>query len=148
MALKLGRQAGFTITEMVLVMAIIAIILAVSAPFYLSLSNSSQLDAATGILAQDLYQAQTNSRSGAADSQWGVAVNGQDITLFSGSSYATRDPDHDSTYTVPNIISISGSSQVVYSKLYGLPVSTGSFSLNDGAKSSSVVVNNKGIVEY
>jgi prepilin-type N-terminal cleavage/methylation domain-containing protein len=148
MAHKLPRQSGFTLLEMALVVAILAIILGVSAPVYMALSNGSQLDAATGILAQDLYQAQINSRSGAADSQWGVAVNGQDIVLFSGSSYATRNTANDSTYTVPSVVSIGGSSQIVYSKLYGLPVSTGSFTLNDKAKSNNLVVNNKGMLEY
>ncbi|MEO5627330.1 MAG: prepilin-type N-terminal cleavage/methylation domain-containing protein [Candidatus Saccharimonadales bacterium] len=139
---------GFTIIEIILVIGIITIMTAVAAPFYLSLSNSNELDAATNLLAQDLYQAQTYSRNQAQDAQWGVSVNGQVITLFSGSSYAARNPANDVVYTVPKAVKLSGSSQVVYSKLYGLPQATGSFSLVGGGKTSNVVVNNKGMVEY
>lgn len=142
------QQTGFTLIEILLVMAIVTILTAISAPFYLSLSRGNDLDAATSLLAQDLYQAQSYSRNRNQDSQWGVAVSGQVITLFSGSSYATRDTANDVVYTVPSSIAISGSSQIVYSKLYGLPQSTASFTLTGGGKTQTVVVNNKGMVEY
>lgn len=142
------NQSGFTIIELVLVLGIIVTITAISAPFYMSLSRGNDLDAATSILAQDLYQAQTYSRNRNQDTQWGVAINGQVITLFSGATYASRNASQDIIYTVPNSISLTGSSQIVYSKLYGLPVATGSFTLSGGGKTKTVVVNNKGMIEY
>lgn len=142
------QQTGFTLIELLLVMAVVTIITAISAPFYVSLSRGNDLDAATSLLAQDLYQAQSYSRNRNQDSQWGVAINGQVITLFSGASYATRTTANDVVYTVPSSIAISGSSQIVYSKLYGLPQSTASFTLTGGDRTQTVVVNNKGMVEY
>jgi Tfp pilus assembly protein FimT len=134
--------------EMMLVVAILTVIMAIGVPSYLALSNSNQLDSATSILAQDLYQAQTYSRSQNQDSQWGVAVNGQTITLFSGSSYATRNTGQDVDYVVPTAVTLSGTTQIVYSKLYGLPQTTGTFTMTGGGKTSSVVVNSKGMLEY
>lgn len=142
------RSQGFTLIEIMLVMAIITAMTAVGAPFYLSLSRNNDLDVATSLLAQDLYQAQTYSRNRAQDSQWGVAVNGQVITLFSGPNYASRNTANDVVYTVPGAINISGSGQIVYSKLYGLPQTAGSFSLTANGNTRTVVVNNKGMVEY
>ena len=142
------KQAGFTLAEMVLVVAIITLILAIGTPVYMSLSNSNQLDVATNILAQDLYQAQVNSRSQAEDSQWGVAVQNQAITLFQGANYATRNTANDVVYSLPSSIQVSGSSQVIYSKLYGLPTAGGSFGLADSSDSRTVTVNNKGMVQY
>lgn len=139
---------GFTLIEMLLVIGIITTIMAIGTPLYLSLNNSNQFDGAVSILVQDLYQAQSYSRNQSQDSQWGVAVNGQVVTLFSGSSYATRNTAHDVTYTVPSAITLSGSTSIVYSKLYGLPVSTATFTMSGGGKSSNIVVNNKGMVEY
>jgi prepilin-type N-terminal cleavage/methylation domain-containing protein len=139
---------GFTIIEMLLVVAVLTIILLVASPLYGSLNNSNQFDAATNILVQDLYQAQTHSRNQFQDSQWGVAVNGQVITLFSGATYASRNTANDVTYTVPSSIALSGSSQVVYSKLYGLPTATGAFGVSGGGRTGTVTVNSKGTVEY
>lgn len=141
-------SAGFTLTEMILVLAIITIISAVSLPLYLSLSNANQLDSATGALVQDIYQAQSFSRNQSRDSGWGVAVNGQVITLFSGSSYASRNSAYDITYTVPSSVKLTGSSSVVFSKLYGLPTAGAAFGLTNSNKSVTVVVNSKGMVEY
>lgn len=144
---RLNNQ-GFTLIEMVLVVGVITAVLAIGAPFYLSLSNRSEVDTAASLLAQDLYQAQSYSRSQNQDSQWGVAVNGQVITLFSGANYAARDQTQDVTYTVPSSVSLSGTSEVVYSKLYGLPQNTGSYTITGGGKTANVTVNNKGMVEY
>ena len=141
-------QRGFTIIEMLLVVAVMMIITVVAAPLYSNLNNGNQLDAASNILVQDLYQAQTFSRNRSRDTNWGVAVNGQVITLFSGTSYATRDPASDVNYTVPSAIQLSGTTQIIYSKLYGLPTSTGSFGLTANGKTVNVTVNSKGTVEY
>lgn len=139
---------GFTTTEMLLVVGIMTIITAVAAPLYVALNNSNQLDAATSALVQDLYQAQSHSRNQSQDSSWGVAVNGQNIILFSGTSYASRNPANDVTYVVPSGVTIGGTTQIVYSALYGLPTSTGSFTLSAGGKTNTVTINSKGNVEY
>ena len=145
---KPQNQPGFTLLEMILVMGIITIIMAVSVPLYASLSNRNQLQVSASLLAQDLYQAQINSRAQQADSTWGVAINGQTITLFAGNSYASRDTSQDVDYTVPSAIKLSGDSQIVYSRLYGLPTNTASFSLSGAGQTMPVAVNSKGMVEY
>lgn len=145
MALK--SQSGFTLIEMILVIGIITIIMAIGVPIYLSLSNSSQLDAATDILAQDMYIAQTNSRSQKDDNSWGVNVAGQTITLFSGNNYAGRDNSRDIVYNIPTSVAISPG-QIIYSKLYGLPQSTAAFNLQNKDRTRSLQVNSKGMVEY
>lgn len=142
------KMNGFTLVEMLVVIAILAIVMGASAPLYQSLNNGSQLDAASNILVQDLYQAQSYARNHADDTSWGVAVNGQIITLFSGTTYATRNAAKDVIYTVPSAISMGGLNQIVFSKLYGLPTTTGSFTFNGGGKTATVTVNGKGMVEY
>lgn len=148
MRLSKPLALGFTLTEMLLVVAMITIISGVSMPLYLRFNNTNQLDAAESILVQDLYQAQSFSRNQSRDSGWGVAINGQVITLFAGSSYAARNTAFDVTYTVPSNVSLTGSSSIVYTKLYGLPTGGATFNMTSSGKTVAVVVNSKGMVEY
>ncbi len=141
-------QSGFTLIEVLLVVAIIGVIAAFSAPIYQSLSNNNELDVALNVMIQDLYRAQSYSRNIADDKPWGVAINGQTITLFRGSSYATRDSAFDDNYLVPDVIQLTGSSQVLYAKLTGLPQSTASISLVAPIGTRVVTVNSKGLVDY
>lgn len=139
---------GFSLIEVLLVVAMVAILAMVGAPIYQSLQVSNELDVATNTLVQDLYRAQSLSRNVASDDSWGVAVNGHTITLFRGANFASRAGGADENYQVPSSVTISGINQITYTKLSGLPGSTGSFTLSGGGKSRSVTVNSKGMVEY
>jgi Tfp pilus assembly protein FimT len=139
---------GFSLAELLLVMAMLAVVVGLGAPVYLSAANRNERDVATNLLVQDLYRAQVNSRAVTADKNWGVAVNGQTVTLFRGASYAARDQAFDDNYDVPRSISLAGTSQIVYDKLTGWPQTTGSFSLQSKTDNRTVTINGKGMVDY
>jgi prepilin-type N-terminal cleavage/methylation domain-containing protein len=140
---------GFTLMEVLLAVAIITIITAVGAPVFLGFQNTNELDVATNTLAQYLYEAQSYSRVEAHDCAWGVTIHTQDLTLFCGDSYATRNNAFDVIYNIPSSITVTSDLEIVYSKLYGLPQTTGSFGLSAaGGQISTVAINAKGMVEY
>jgi prepilin-type N-terminal cleavage/methylation domain-containing protein len=140
---------GFTLMEVLLVVAIITIITAVSAPLVLAFQNSNELDVAGNTLAQYLYEAQSYSSNEAHDCSWGVTINNQNLTLFCGDSYSGREPEFDVIYAIPNNIIVQNNSEINFSKMTGLPKSTGSFRLTTaGNRSATVTVNNKGMVDY
>jgi prepilin-type N-terminal cleavage/methylation domain-containing protein len=144
-----ANSGGFTLMEVLLTVAIITIITAVGAPVFLGLQRTNELDLATNTLAQYLYEAQVYSRAEDHDCQWGVTIAAQDLTLFCGNSYASRNTNYDHVYNIPSSIAIGQNLEIVYSKLYGLPATTGSYVLNAyGGQSSTVTVNPKGMVEY
>jgi prepilin-type N-terminal cleavage/methylation domain-containing protein len=146
--LSSSKDSGFTLIELLLVVAILSLILVVSAPFYISFDNYNELDVASNILEEDLYQAQLLSRVEADNCGWGVAINSGVIALYCGDSYADRNAEFDNDYTVPNTVQFSGLQEVDFSKLYGLPQTTGSFSLSNNDKNVSVSINPKGMVDY
>jgi prepilin-type N-terminal cleavage/methylation domain-containing protein len=139
---------GFTLIEVLLVVAILTVIISVSAPLYGSLQNTTELDVDTNNIVQDLYQAQAYSRSELNDCSWGVAINSQTLTLFCGSTYLTRNTIYDVNYIIPSAISLSGLKEIDYSKLYGLPQATGLIQASIKGKSRSMTINSKGMIEY
>lgn len=144
----LATSKGYTLVELMLVIGIIAIITAVGLPIYAALQNSNGLDITTNTLVQDLYQAQIFSRYEVDNSSWGVAIVGQTITFYAGSSYASRNTAYDNVFTMPVTTTTSGLSEVDFSKLYGLPSTNGTFTLTVTGISRSVTINSVGMVDY
>lgn len=143
------RVRGFTLIEVLLTVAIISVITIVSAPVYLGFQKTNELDVATNTLVQYLYQAQSYSRAEAHDCSWGVTINGQNLTLFCGNSYASRSTAFDNVYNIPASISVTTNLEQIYSKLYGMPTITGSYNLSTtSGQTSSVTINAKGMLEY
>lgn len=140
---------GFTLIEMMLSVGILSLLAGLSLPVYQSFQNRNELDITTQSLASALRRAQTYSRGMNGDSQWGVAVQANTITLFKGSSYAARDTAYDESTAIATSTSTSGSTEIMFTKLTGLPATTGSFTLTSiNNDSRTVTINAKGMVSY
>src|SRR3990167_9386819 len=139
------QNHGFTLMEVLLVVAIISILTMVSAPVVLTLQRTNELDVAANTLAQYLYQAQGYSREEAHDCSWGVTIHAQDLTLFCGNSYVTRNPNFDNSYEIPANVKVGQNQEIIYDKLTGHPQTTGSYELSVSRQTSTVSVNSKGM---
>jgi prepilin-type N-terminal cleavage/methylation domain-containing protein len=142
------RQAGYTLIEEVVVVGIIAVLAVFALPVYSNLQNSNGLDVTVNTLVQDLYQAQILSRNEENSSAYGVYITNQTITLYAGSSYATRNTSTANVFTMPVSITVSGLSEIDFSKLYGFPSTTGTFTLKDNSASRVVTINSMGMVDF
>jgi len=94
-----------------------------------------------------LRTAQLNSISSKGDSRWGVTATTDDIILFRGDSYASRDPTYDEKFSIPKSVTVT-SFEVAFNKLTGNPnqVLTVILSNNIG-ESYTVSLNEVGIVD-
>ncbi len=140
------RKNGFTLIELLLVVAIVSIIGVSGSAIGQRFLVTNYLENKTNELASILITAQLNSMSGKENSQWGVSVSGNQMTLFKGNSYITRDPSFDTSFNIPGSISITND-EVVFSRVVGEPdvVATYILTANDGS-SSTVTVNEVGVV--
>ena len=142
-------NAGFTLIEMILSIAIIAIIAGISAPVYQSFQVRNDLDIAAVSVAHSLRRASALSQSVDGDISWGVALQSGSITLFKGASYALRDAAYDEIFEVPASITPSGLSEVIFTKFTGLPTSTGTITLTSNANETrTITINAKAMVNY
>jgi Tfp pilus assembly protein FimT len=145
---KSANQAGYTLIEEVLVVGIIAVIAVFGLPIYSNLQNSNGLDVTVNTLVQDLYQAQILSRNEENGASYGVYVTNSNITLYAGTSYATRNTQTANVFNMPVNISVSGLNEVDFSKLYGFPNITGTFTLLNNNTARVVTINSMGMVDY
>lgn len=140
---------GFTLLEVILVIATIMVLAAISVPVYSSLQVRNDLDVATNTTLQTLRRAQTLSQAVDGDSSWGVKLQTSGITLFKGASYALRDTNFDEVYTLSGNVTPTGVSEVVFSKLLGIPNTTGTLTLtNTNNETQNITINSKGFLDY
>lgn len=140
---------GFTLLEVLLSVAVIALIAGIGIPVYQSFQNRNDLDIAAITFAQTLRRAQTLAEAVDGDTSWGVFAQSGTITLFKGASYASRDTQFDEVFTMPSTIAVSGTQEYVFAKFTGLPGAAGSLTLTSiNNETRTITTNAKGMVAY
>jgi len=117
----LKNGGGFTLLEILLVIGILAILISFLLPIGLNFYKSQQLDTQTQAIIQTLRRAQLKAMAIELDSSFGVYLTDDNYTLFKGNSYTIRDLQYDEVFDLPEIINVSGLSEVVFLKSEGLP---------------------------
>jgi len=115
---------AFTLIEVLIIIFLISILgfflFSVGLNFY----KSQQLESQTQTILQTLRRAQLKAMSVELDSSFGVYLTDENFTLFKGDSYAIRDSQYDEVFDLPEIINVSGLSEVVFLKFKGIPKGT------------------------
>ena len=135
--------------EVLLSIATITIIASISIPVYQSFQTRNDLDIAVVETVESARRAQILSEAVDGDISWGIKAQNGGITVFKGASYITRDVLFDEAFNVPANITISGISEIVFSKFFGLPQTTGVivFTSNAG-ETKNITINSKGMIDY
>ena len=143
------HNKGFTLIEVLLSLALMALLAVMSVPVYQSFQVRNDLDIAAVTLAQTLRRAELLSQAVDGDSTWGVRIESGLITLFKGASYGARDFNFDETFIVPTSITPSGAQEFVFAKLSGAPQSTGTVTFTSSINETrTITVNARGTVGY
>lgn len=138
---------GFTIIELILVIAIISIIALLSSPLYSRFLLQNAVDNTVDQLSGSLRKAQVYSMMGKQSSAWSVNSSSNTITLYKGASFAGRDPAFDEKFSVNPSVSISGMTDISYTKVTGLPTpTTATITISSGSNSKTVTINSQGVV--
>jgi Tfp pilus assembly major pilin PilA len=121
------KRSGFALIELLLVIGIIGAVTGMAVPIYRDYEIKNDLNLATEQVQQGLARARLLSQSGQNDSSWGFFIPSG--TLYKGETYAARDASFDEIYSMPSTITTTGLSEVAYSKIGGMPDSTGAIVL-------------------
>ncbi len=140
------RHFGFTVVELLMVIAMIAVISAISVPAFRSYQLHNDVVTASEQVMQALARAKLLAQSGKNGSAWGFSsVNS---VIFQGNSYGTRVVASDEQYPLPAGIVVTGMTEVTFAQLSGVPSAVGSIILTskiDPSQQVTVIVSAAGV---
>jgi type II secretory pathway pseudopilin PulG len=142
------RSAGFSILEMLLVVAIVMTLVGVSASFYSSFKVQESLNTSVFTVVEAIRHAQSNAESGRGNAQWGVKLLTTSGVLFKGASYASRDVNFDQSFDYAKGVNPSGLSEVVFAEMTGTTSNTGIISLTNNYGTKDITINAQGTLTY
>lgn len=145
----MAREQGFTLIEMLLSVAVIVVLAGLSLPVYFTAQSRNDTASAAETIASALRRAEMYARGNDGDTQWGVNFQASGVTLFSGSSYASRVTANDEPLSLPGNMTLSYSGDVLFSKFSGVPAVTPTITLTSSTgDTATVTINAKGMVNY
>jgi len=143
------RPKSFSLLEVMLSIGIVVIISGIYIPVYLSYQHRNGLDIAINSTAGTLRRAQSLARAVAGDESWGVKIQNQQVILFRGPSYATREETLDENINLPTNVTASAN-EIVFSKFTGRVAGSGTTItlITADNEQKNVDVNQEGTVSY
>lgn len=141
------RLSGFTIIESLLSLAIVGVVAGFSFPLYQGYQTSHDVSLTSSQVTSLFRRAQSLAISGKAGTAWGVNISNGNIVLYSGNSYATRNPSQDEQTPIPQHITVSGITDISFSAFTGNPSTTGTTTISASNLNTSFIVNSKGFIQ-
>ncbi|MGM0482427.1 MAG: type II secretion system protein [Patescibacteria group bacterium] len=142
---------GFTLVEIIVVIAILVLISSLLLSVFLSLRNYRALERDVAEVKACLEEARIYTQGSKEDSSYGVYFSGDEITLFKGDSWSTKEKELRS-YTFnssTDLIAggVNDGDEVVFSGLFGKPGVSGDINLSGVDRDITISVLSSGFVE-
>lgn len=138
---------GVTIIELLLVIGIFGILAASTTPFLSSFLVRNNWHVTVDRVTSEIYKAQSYAMSGkviSGNKVWGVCITGSVFRMFNGSCEV---PNYREDFTIPNQITVSGITAIVFGNLRGEPNSVSTITVNAGLGSNTITINGAGMVD-
>ena len=144
----LKSAKGITLFEVIITIAIFTLLIAFLSPSVFDFYQEREFDVHFKSIVQSLRRAQLQSMAGEKESSFGLYFGTNYYILFKGDSYSKRDSAFDEVFELPADFLISGISEIVFSKIKGLPSEVGDIVLISGNRSGTISINKMGMINY
>ena len=145
---KIKNKKAFSLIELIVSISILGIVSTASLSIYKSYQEKSDLFWATQLAVDCMRRAQLNAKTMYYDNPWGVYFTADQITVFLGEDYASRDPSFDEEFDLLGNIELSGQTEFAFQKLTSAPFASGALTLSNRDKSNTITVNPVGLIDY
>lgn len=141
-------KKAFTLIEILVVLSLFSIVVMIGVPLSQSNLVQSELETAVEVSVSSIRIAESYSRSGKYDSEWGVNFQNNRVIVYKGNVFATREQQYDIETVFSDKITFTGLSEVSFSKIRGIPANTGSIFINTPYGDHTISINTFGGLNY
>jgi type IV fimbrial biogenesis protein FimT len=109
------QPAGYSYLQILLVVALLAILAAVASPYYVQWQQQQRVDSTALLLIADLQNTQTRALQRYYNDTWGVHIadSAKVYTVFHGTSYNSTD-SYNYMVSYPSSVSVSPDQDIVF----------------------------------
>jgi len=149
--MKSLENKGFTVIEILIVIAILAVLIAVIWPKFSDLRAHQVLKAATEDVMSALNKARSQTLASLESSEYGVHFESDSVTIFKGNSYTVGAPENQeieitSPASISDITLTGGTSNVFFARLSAAPSASGTITVTNGINSKTISISATGAV--
>lgn len=144
---------GFTLIEILLVIALVGASLAMASPILADLVQREDLGAETLLVVDALQEAQSAAMTGKGSGRFGVHFETGSVTRFEGASYSPGAPDNfvrdlSDLVSVTDVTVTGSGNDVLFENHRGTPSQTGTVTLTDvGGATRTITIGAAGLIE-
>jgi prepilin-type N-terminal cleavage/methylation domain-containing protein len=138
---------GFTLVELMLVMALVLIVGIFTSGVGVSYYRSQVLNETADNLVSSLRHAQGYALSGKDNSAFGVYIHEDSYVMFEGQDYESRVEEEDMVFPISANITMSGPVEIVFSELTGTPNVTETIYLTLGSREKQIDILPSGYID-
>jgi prepilin-type N-terminal cleavage/methylation domain-containing protein len=137
-------QKGFTLIEIILAVFILCLLAGGIAKLSVNQFRLSNLRSCVAAANRGISSARELSRT-TTNEPWGVKFISANLTIYKGTSYATRIATFDKTLEYSADCPVSGASEYTFNSTNGTTGSIGTTTFTSGTNTSQIQVNDKGV---
>jgi len=147
------EQKGFSFVEILVVVAIFAILSVISAVAFQNFNRAASLKVVTEEVLGALVDARNSTLASDGDTVFGIHLDETEIVRFAGSPYSSSDPNN-VTYAFVGGVTATGTlvesnTDITFQRLTGQPSATGTIVIldNTDTASSTIMIHASGLIE-
>lgn len=140
-------SGGLTVIEILVVIGILAILFAIGLPISINFYFDYILISERDTLVSTLTYARNLALINANESDHGLFLAPNNLVIFQGSSYASRNVSEDKNFPRASAVAISGPNEIVFKSLSSQTASS-TYGLSNARRTFNVYVNSEGRIEY
>jgi type IV fimbrial biogenesis protein FimT len=143
---------GLSVVELIMVVAVVAILVAIVVPSFVSLRKNQALQNSTNSVVSLLQEARTKTLASYNNTFYSVYLGTNEITMFTGGTYSSSDStnkvvSYESPVTLQSNSLNGGGSQISFDRLKGTTSQYGTIVVGiSGGSSKTITVSDSGIV--